>query len=74
MAWSSSAMECYREALAYMLWAGGRGIHFDTQGGQYAEIGPNALELELWTDFDEDVTDRVFAEVARSLGLGPRAA
>ena len=60
--------------LAYMLWAGGRGIHFDTQGGQYAEIGPNALALELWTDFDEDVTDRVFAEVARSLGLGPRAA
>jgi len=55
-----------------MLWAGGRAIHFDLQGGNHAEIGRRPLHVELWTDFDEDVTERVFAEVARALGLGPQ--
>ncbi len=59
--------------LAYTLWAGGRGLHFDTQGSAYAEIG-EPRKVEIWTDFDEDVTERVWAEVARTLGIGPSAA
>jgi hypothetical protein len=60
--------------LAYLLWGGkGRGINFDAQGGDYGRID-KPCRIELWTDFEEDVSDRVFAEVARALGIGPRVA
>jgi hypothetical protein len=60
--------------LAYTLHTSGRNMFFDEQPQKpWGRDLPHMIPVSLWTDFDEDVTDQVFAEVARASGIGPLA-
>ena len=58
--------------LAYRLAPGGRNVHFNVRpGAPLVNEVEVAHTVETWTDFDEDVTSRVFDEVARAYGIAP---
>jgi hypothetical protein len=66
---------CHGDAtLLYRLQAQGRGLWFESRENVGARDLPGDLKVELSTTLEaEPVTDRVFDEVARALGLGPPA-
>ena len=60
--------------LAYQVSVGGGHIHFDSVPMVGMRQIDGAPIVETWTSFeDATVTDRVFAELLRFAGLGPRA-
>jgi hypothetical protein len=45
---------------------------FGAEIGDRELPGPGAVNVSLWTTFEDDTAaDRVFAEVARAVGVGP---
>jgi hypothetical protein len=60
--------------LAYQVSVGGGHIHFDSVPMVGMRQIDGAPTVETWTSFDDDtLADRVFAELLRVAGLGPRA-
>jgi hypothetical protein len=60
--------------LAYRIYPMGRNMLFDGQPEKpWARNLPHEVPVATWTDFDEDVTSRVFEELARAGGIGPLA-
>jgi hypothetical protein len=60
--------------LAYRLYTRDREIFFNAQPQQpWGRDLPDRVPVAFWTDFDEDITERLFGEVARASGIGPLA-
>jgi hypothetical protein len=58
--------------LSYRLLTQGRKFWFESRTNSGARDLPPEVRVELWTTLeDEPVVDRVFAELARTVGLGP---
>jgi hypothetical protein len=58
----------------YQLQSHGANFHFDGRPQQpWANRLPPVFDVAFWTDFDEDVSDRLFDEIARAAGIGPTA-
>jgi hypothetical protein len=61
--------------LIYRLTPGARGVTFDSVANVAPFVFNQAVIVELDTSFDDDdAEERVFAEVLRATGVGPRAA
>lgn len=59
--------------IAYRLTPAGRSVHFDVRpGNDVVQDVRGPIDVALWTDFSEDITDRVFDEIARAARIGPR--